>query len=110
MGAGGGGLSSGGEIRGHTAQQPLIEIVNSPHSCDKEYPIFILYMYNIYYPGFFPYMLTVITLRLAALALYRKPSTEVNAPPPRPCDVHSHPIVTTHYMPVYVGTFGGRAR
>ena len=32
------------------------------------------------YMAFF--LMTVITLRLTALALYRKPSTNVNAPPP----------------------------
>ena len=34
----------------------------------------------IYYMASF--LMTVITLRLTALALYRKPSTIVNAPPP----------------------------
>ena len=28
------------------------------------------------------FLMTVITLRLTTLALYRKPSLEVNAPPP----------------------------
>ena len=28
------------------------------------------------------FLMTVITLRLTALALYRKPSTQFNAPPP----------------------------
>jgi len=38
--------------------------------------------------------MTVITLRLTALALCRKPSLEVNAPP-HYHDVYSHPIVAT---------------
>ena len=40
------------------------------------------------------FLMTVITLRLTALALYRKPSLEVK-PPPHYHDVYSHPIVAT---------------
>ena len=40
--------------------------------------VFYIHMYTVFF------LMTVITLRLTALALYRKPSTNtiVNAPPP----------------------------